>query len=419
MKCLKKCIIASIFLFSVACTVFAVNIEYGGLSTSTLSAEGDSIEGSGKTNLNTKAKENITGWLKFPILDDGRFNFAGQATITTEYIQKYEEKRQNKIGIDLDLFKFTYREKVGSDSSTSVTFGRFAYNHLTNVVFSQNNDGILLRFDAPKVKFGLYGGYTGLLNQQNAKMVWETVENGEPTFKNYRELDKDLKWYEHLYEWANPYVTTSLVMSFPYLFLNQTVSFEITSIFGARGPADVHPEENRYYATLCFSGPLAPKVSYSVATTMFTEKFNHLGNLTQLSFTYNTGYKNAAISLTGLYASGNGNGPFSRFMAFTSSSATYALDAPEYSGLMKIGSSIALKPLHCLYTSAGADVVFLCPDPEKKHGGWIDHDGWQWYAVAKLQCTNDFSVSLTEYRYYSNDSVRDNGGATLKVTLAF
>ncbi|MBR1911937.1 MAG: hypothetical protein IJ828_06235, partial [Treponema sp.] len=277
----------------------------------------------------------------------------------------------------------------------------------TNVVFSQKNDGILLKFDSPKVKLGLYGGYTGLLNQQNVKIL---NEDGD----NYRKIDEDLKWYEHLYEWADPYVTTSFSMSFPYLFLNQTVAFEVSSYFGAKGPAyDTALEYNRYYATLSFSGPLAPKVSYSIATTMFTEKFNHLGNLSQMTFTYHTGYKNGVISLNGVYASGDGNGPFSHFRAFTSSSATFALDAPEYSGLVKIGTSIALKPIPVLYTALGADVVFLCPEND------IDHDGWQWYATAKLQCTNDLSLSLTEYRYYSNDSTRDNGGATLKLVLAF
>ena len=407
MKCIKRYLI-SILLLSAAAGAFAIDIEYGGLATSTLSAEGDSIEASCKTNLNTKAKQDLTGWIKFPITKDEKLSFAGQGSITTEYIQKYDKDKQTKIGFDLDLFKVTYLEKMSADSACSVSFGRFKYSHLTNVVFSQKNDGVLLRFDASKVKLGLYGGYTGLLNQQNVKIL---NEDGD----NYRKIDEDLKWYEHLYEWADPYVTTSFVMSFPYLFLNQTVAFEISSFFGTKGPAYERAlEYNRYYATLSFSGPLAPKLSYALATTMFTEKFNHLGNLTQLSFTYNTGFKNASISLNGVYASGNGNGPFSRFLAFTSSSATYALDAPEYSGLMKIGTSVALKPLPCLYTSIGTDVVFFC-----KERFIDDHDGWQWYAAAKLQCTNDFSITLSEFRYYSNDSVRDNGGATLKVALAF
>ncbi|MCR5762335.1 MAG: hypothetical protein K6G00_03005 [Treponema sp.] len=409
MNFLKKYISHSIFLLisTISC-IYAIDIEYGGLSTSTLSAEGDSIEASAKTNLNTKAREDLTGWIRFPITKNEKLRFAGQATISTTYLQRYKQARENKIGIDLDLFKISYIEKTGEDSTSSVSFGRFGYSHLTNVVFSQNNDGILFRYDSPKVKLGLYGGYTGLLNQQNVKIL---NEDGD----NYRKIDEDLKWYEHLYEWADPYVTTSVVMSFPYLFLNQTVAFEISSFMGTKGPAydDIELEYNRYYATLSFSGPLAQRVSYAIATTMFTEKFNHLGNLTQLSFYYQTDFKNALISLAGVYASGNGNGPFSRFMAFTSSSATYALDAPEYSGLVKIGTSVSLKPLPNLYTSAGADVVFLCPN------NTIEHDGWQWNAVAKLQCTNDFSITLTEYRYYSNDSTRDNGGASLKVSLSF
>lgn len=403
----KKYLIKFLLSILTVSALFANDVEYGFLTNTSFSAEGDSIEGSGKANLNTKLNEDLTGWIKFPITKDDKLNFAAQGTFSYEYLKKYDKKFVNKAGIDLDLLKVTYTERTSEDSTCNISFGRFAYTHSTNVVFSQKNDGILLKYTAPKVRLGMYGGYTGLLNQQKVKIL---NEDGD----NYRKIDDDLKWYEHLYEWADPYVTTSLAMSFPYLFLNQTVGFEISSFIGTRGPAyNSALEYNRYYATLNFSGPLAPKVTYAIATTLFTERFNHLGNLTQLNFTYHTGFRNALISLNGVYASGNGNGPFSRFQAFTSSSATFALDAPEYSGLLKMGASASIKPLKCLFTSAEVDVVFLCPDRT------IEHDGWQWSFNAKLQCTNDCSVSLTEYRYYSNDSTRDNGGATIKLTLSF
>ena len=123
MKCLKT--ITCTFFFALLSCAFAINAEYGGLSTSTLSAEGDSIEASKKTNLNTKAREDLTGWLKFPITKDEKLSFAGQATISTEYLQKYQEKKQTKIGIDLDLFKITYLEKTGSNSTSSISFGPY------------------------------------------------------------------------------------------------------------------------------------------------------------------------------------------------------------------------------------------------------------------------------------------------------
>ena len=378
--------------------------------------------------------DDVALWMKTPLNKKGNVTLSAQGSFSYDFLSsQYRTGERFKVDgtenvyywnysyaedhdvfdykADLDLLKLTYNETPATDESIIISLGRFGYNDTTNLIFTQNCDGMLLQYFSPQVNTSFYAGYTGLLNQRTVSMLSKNEDNDY--IVHYEIHDKD-RWYKKLYDWADPYFASAFAISFPYLFCNQTLSFEINTFFGSRGPSKVKPgsDSNRYYLTTNLSGPLDKRLTYSLGATLFTEKFEKLGLMTQANLSYFFDYKNLTFTLSSLFATG-GSKNVERFQTFTSNPVSYAFTTQETSGVIKWGVSGSIKPVPTFYVSLGADLVNSCAH------NLVRYHGWQWYGIAKLQCTADCQISLTGYSFYGKKVNEDSTGVTLKITLAF
>ena len=387
-------------------------IDYGGFLTS-------STEVSGHINPYHDQIQNVTlvGWLSAPLNTENTMSINAQLSANEKFstiisqggIEDTLEAKQRKyLTLDIDLLKFNWIRPDRDGSALVFSAGRFQYFDSSGQIFAQNCDGMLLQSNTSTMQAGFYFGYTGLLNQKKVSIL-------DMDGKNYRVSSEEKEeWYESYYSFADPYFVSSMSLSFPYAFWNQTIGFELNMFLGVDSPFRDRVNYNRYYATFSMSGPLEEKLYYSFSTTFQTEEFVGTGNLTQLSFTYYPEPLGASVSLNGLYASGNKNGPFSRFRGFTSNSISYSRYAPELTGALKLGSYVSIKPLQMVYLGVGADMLFACPEDD------IKYDGWQMYANCKLQVLTDLQISITEFFYKGyRSSDPDNRGLVVKVTMSF
>lgn len=394
-------------------------VDFGGSLTASFDAIGHT-----PPYLDQSWKYGVVAWLKAPLNLDNSLNLSLQGSYVLKDLVQYAMDEQGlpvgekSLGHapDLDLLKVSYTRKDSSGDSFTLSAGRFQYSDITATIFSQTCDGVLFQYNGSAARFNVYTGYTGLLNQNK---IFILDRNG----KNYQDLDADEEEDEDddeikikdLYSFADPYFISTFSVSLPYLFLNQTVGLEVGAFMGSDSPWAESPNYNRYYASISFSGPLEPGLYYSLTSTLETEDFEHVGNLTQLNFTYFPKiFKDSVFTWSTVYASGNDNGPFARFRGFTSNSVSYSRHAPELTGVLKTGFNLSLKPLRNLVLIGGADMLFACPDDD------IRYDGWQWHADIRLQVTNDFQIAISEFRYLGYESMDpNNSGATVKFILSF
>ncbi len=446
----KMRIIIAVLSLSLFCVTSGVAFDFGALLGSgvkgsrTHDREGEDIC---ETTSDFRHMENFSAWLRTPLNKKGNVTLSAQGSFNYEFLCRqyqtgkrfleknttdtyywnyslYEASDYWDYTADLDLLKITYMEKPAPDENLTISVGRFLYCDTTNVIFTQNCDGMLVQYFSPKVQTSFYAGYTGFLNQKNVSILTQNDGYyGKDVYIVHSEDHTDDRWYKKLYDWADPYFASAFAVSFPYLFCNQTLGFEINSFFGSRGPSEVEPgsDNNRYYLTTNLSGPLDKSLTYSVATTFFTQDFKKLGLLSQFNLSYYFNYKNASLTLSSVFATGESK-HVSRFQAFTSNSSSYAHitgadllagDNGEYSGMVKMGLSGSIKPVSTFYIVAGADLVNRCAH------NLVRYYGWQWYGSAQLQCTSDCQIALTGYSFYGKEVYNDSAGVSLTLTLAF
>ncbi|MBQ2315665.1 MAG: hypothetical protein II187_12310 [Treponema sp.] len=409
---MKQHILRRALVLAAVCCAAPLNaLDYGGSLTS--SAE---ISGHINPYHDQVFKFGGIGWISSPLNKANTMDINAQLSVseklTTTFSQGIDETLDARwlkyLTPDIDLLKFNYRQPFWDGGTLAFSAGRFQYFDATAQVFAQNCDGMLLQLNTDNVRGSFYIGYTGLLNQKKVSML-------DMDGKNYRVAGEEKEeWYEAYYSPADPYYVQAVSVTFPYLFLNQSLGFDFNMFIGTYSPFRTNINYNRYYATINMTGALVQNLYYTFSTTFQTEEFVGTGNMTQLSFTYYPEKLSSSVSLNALYASGNNNGPFSRFRGFTSNSISYSRYAPEMSGALKLGTYVTLKPLRELFLGVGTDFLFACPDDD------ITYDGWQMYANFKLQCTTDFQISITDFFYRgfrSRDP--DNHGVVVKATMSF
>ena len=62
-----------------------------------------------------------------------------------------------------------------SIAQLDVDLGRFHTADSSSLVFNTFLDGARLAFSLPEVNFEIYGGYTGLLNNNNANILYSSI----------------------------------------------------------------------------------------------------------------------------------------------------------------------------------------------------------------------------------------------------
>lgn len=363
----------------------AFSFDWGGILDNTTSFAGhDSL----------KLEETAGGalWLSVPFASDNSANFITQGSYKYHYKAAEAGDDTNVNILDIDLLKLSV-ERAFKNANLTLAAGRFPVSDSTRMIYNQYSDGLYMKFALPTVTFGIYGGYTGLLNAQNITIITPDKTSYNPDFTLS-------------YVLAPKYIPFSLMIDFPVLFANQELSVQ------AWGFADVSDDAyNRFYATASLSGPLASNMYYSASTAFGTEKFDTLTNLSSINLVYYPVSK-VAVKAGGIYASGE-NGKLSAFMPVTKEIADYAVDEPMFSGLVKAWLSASVNIKSKVLLESGGACLFACSNSN------ASYDGWQWNAEAVWNIFSDVQVAAEAYQFYGNNSDKNKTGITAKAVIVF
>jgi hypothetical protein len=382
MKKLSICISAFIVLLVLPLSAF----DWGSKLNNTTKMQGNDF-----TALKLYQSDSLHLWFMSLVNEQNSIKLSGDGSYEYRYDQSDDSVSYNIA--DVNLLKISGTFSVGNGSNMEMAGGRFMVSDATGILFSQICDGLYTKWTLPAAEFSIYGGCTNLLNMQDVSIILPSSASYKPD-------------YTKIYVTGPSYIPFGVSVNLPSLFLNQNLLVE------GWGFADYSGDEyNRWYGTFEVSGPLSGHVFYSATSTVGTEKFTTVSDLSKVSFAVYPGPE-ASVILGGLYASGK-NGIFNPFVGFTSQTADMALDEPEYSSMIEamLSASYIIMSRVCL--TAEGDCVFSCPESE------VSYDGWQWKFNAGWNIFNDVQVSFGGYQYYAADSARNKSCFSLTGTMVF
>lgn len=394
----KKIVLAAL----VALSSFAYALDFGGsLGTySKLGTPSYPKDGEFK-NFSLKQDEILTGWF--------RHNINSTTFIASEAEAKYrfystdlETSDAAETVLIYDLKTLRFFKKINAETGTvALNAGRFNFTDLSGLILSQTSDGALITADFSSIFLKAYANYTGLLNAQNV-----TILNKQSS--DYK-LDTKKGYY-----FAPAYTNLALNVEFPYLFANQTVSAEFLASIATPGVKNGSDNYNRMYGTLGLNGYLLRHLCYALTSTVGSELSDGDGisNLTKLNFTILPDVKDIAISLNGIYASGEQMG-LKSFKGFTSMTAVNSYSEPEYTSLIKAGLNASIKPTEKLLLGAYGNAIFSWPESD------IEYYGTEAGLNIGLQIFSDLGINATVSQFFPKNSEDKKAIFTLSTNLAF
>lgn len=308
-------------------------------------------------------------WTTFPFNKEGNINLKSE--LMYSYNLSIPSKTFTNI-VDADLFKFS----AGFDlqkGNLSVYAGRYAVSDISNVIFTQNSDGLYFSYENLAVSFNVYGGYTGLLNTKN---VYILGSDGIP-----------LSGSNDFYQPGANFIPLMATLGFPSLFANQTVTFQGSAFIDVRGALNPY---NRYYGSILISGPLSGKMYYSLVSDWGSVNFNSLMNYSALKLSF---YPTKIVTINMLmeYASGK-NGFLSPFIGFTSRYAYSAAESVQTTGVLI--PSMALSFSLCsnsLFIDLSSKCVMICPEDKINFKGVQGDLSITYNLMSDLQMACDLS----------------------------
>ncbi|MBR5402199.1 MAG: hypothetical protein IK102_10365 [Treponema sp.] len=221
----------------------------------------------------------IVLWAKTPLGKDSGFSFSTEALYKYNLAVTKDSTTFDNI-VDLTLFKVAGALTAG-EGDLSIDAGRFYTADSTGAVIAQICDGLNVSYALSRVQFGLFAGYTGLINSLD---VTSAVAP-----------EKDNK----VYNLAYPYVPLGLKVLLPALFLNQNLTLEGYALFDCGSN-----KTNLYYANLVFAGPFTNIIYYNLSTSFGSADFKNLMNYS--AFTLYV-FPTDTISVTGGLDFGTGD----------------------------------------------------------------------------------------------------------------
>lgn len=364
--------------------------DFGGYldNASTVSKAGDN-------DINFDQANSLFLWASTPI--GAKMYFKTEGMCKFNYNTSMDMSADPKmIKLDLDLFKFA-GEFADSNGTFSFSAGRFNYSDTTGVIFSQACDGVFLQYAGQVASLSLYAGYTGL---QNSNIVSILGKDGAILSAENP---------NGIYDLCAGYLPVSASVSFPSLFLNQTLSVQ------ASGFVDFGPDSyNRMYATLDLTGPVSSIVFYDLTTSFGTGNFENLMNYSNLSVMIFP-KSNIRITTGVMYASGN-QGSFSSFLGFSSHAAyNAAVDVQTTNCIVpSLGGSVSLVQDKLLLSLTCKGVIAF-EQLEGQQGS-----GFQGDAAVLFNVFPDLQLGLsgTIFKAFEDPSL-DKFSATLKVAFTF
>ena len=382
---MKKFFIKKAF-FAAALFALAFNavfsLDFGGSFSNFTRAKGKDF-----ANLKFNQINDLLGWIRVPLNDDGSSYFAAQALYEFEYDASVE-KAYNRL--DVNLAKYVGLWNVAG-SPLTLSAGRFIFSDLTGLIMSQNCDGAHVSWQMDRVALSAYLGYTGFLNAAIVKMQ----DHADDLF----DYDSDM-----VYQFAQKYLVFSAAASVPNLFSTQTLSGQFLAAFKIEGKSF-----NRMYATLDMTGPIYRTVYYNVSTTLGLQNFDggstEVTNLTRAEVKYYAPFKDLAVAAGLVYASGNKDGDHA-FTGFTKINSCFAMNEPQYSSLVKVYASASIKPIKKLLAKAGAALVF------NTHKG--GYQGFDYNLGVDWQIKSDASIGAGFNHFIDAD---DSDNSKVQISL--
>jgi len=390
--------LAAILLGSILFTGSIFAQEWGGIVTNSTK---DSI--SNFTIHNIEQSNGAYFWLNTAISKDSKWYLSSEAMykFTYGYYGKEIGSVFNNV-IDFDLMKLIGTSEL-SKGTFSLAAGRYFVSDNTAVIFSQNSDGLMLKYSKPTVTFSGYAGYTGLLNGLNVSMISANrTEAGETVA--YSKPDK-----AKFYCLAHPVVPVILTVDFNSIAANQTLSIQGMGFFDLKD--DLSAKAQRYYLDLNLKGPIINALFYDLNSAFGSTNFTAFTNYSKAMllcypvpmFSFKTGVE---------YASGN-QAIFKTFTGVTSCTAYNSLYSPEYGGQLIPQLSIVYSASN-IYTELMSKAVFKMPQNKITLGGIQENLS----VIANV--FSDFQTGLEVMVYYDITGNREtNCSGTLNIRLTF
>ncbi len=392
---MKKSLLFALIAFPVA-SAFA--FEFNGIVSDGTSMK---INGGKTENKELKQTETFTGSFRAPMNNEGNVYFIAEGSVQHKLEKNWEaDTSKNSAILDCTLFQFFSSKRLNQTDTLQFTAGRAFTSDLSGMVFAQPSDGLLVKYASPRVECTAYGGYSGLQNSKNVSIL---------TSKGVVWVPEDEK---DLYDFAAPYANGSFCLSFPYLFLNQTISLEGMGVWNVSGPADLSDDDKRIYGTFLLTGPLSKAVFYTASATMQTEDFGDKSLLAQLGINAFLPWKNMTFNVNGLFASGD-QGGLSPFVGFTKQTACGSKTEPLLSGVTKFGVNASILPVQLLYINAGVDAVYKNVDESN------EYYGTQFTGGLKFNFASDFDANLTVTDFVGKESAESRLEIAFGLSVAF
>lgn len=336
---MKKSLLVTVLTAFFLLPVFS--FEWGGLFTE--NAKGTIGDFSYFDTLSVRQSNSLCLWASVPFDEASNWYFAGQASYKYNLDFSILGKTLTNI-VDFDLVKISGVIPAGVNNIT-FSAGRFFVGDTTGKIFVQNCDGLLLNYNSLFTKMTLYAGYTGLLNGYNVYML---NPNGEVDSKNSVLLK--------VYRQSPSYIPAIASVTFPSLFLNQSVGVQAIAILDVNGNSD--SKANRYYGTLNMAGPISGPIYYSLNTTFGSKDFKNVSNYSSLKLSYLN--KTLTVKVGAEYASGN-QAFLEPFVGFTSQAMLNSATAPEYSSMLLPGLDVIFSIKNLSFYFNGK-VAVACPE---------------------------------------------------------
>lgn len=353
---IKFSLVAALALFG-ASNIFA--FDYGAVISNNTSVKTAADE---KNYFNQK--NDISIWARTPLGKDINNYFIVEGLYKFEY-DAYLQKTKNYL--DLSLFKFVFFKEF-ENGQLDASVGRFFTADTSGIAFAQNSDGAFVKYSGSFFNASVFASYTGLQNANVTSMI--------PS------LDSKIVDAYKVYELAEKYFVTMATVSFPSIFLNQSVSAQWVGGFRTE-----NNPVTKNFISLNISGPIIKSLLYDVTGMISFNSYNNQEQNTSPLVKARVGYyfPNASVGANFVFAG-------EKFVAITSSSPLKSLQEPEYTDIMKLGLFGTYKPLSNLLLAGNFDFAWGDNNYEFK--------AVQYGLSADFQIKNDVLVGASWNQYF-------------------
>ena len=269
--------------------------------------------------------EETTLWIKIPFSKSITLLTEGSYQATYDFNQLFHK-------LNLSFFTLQMSFNPSSIAQLDVDLGRFHTADSSSLVFNTFLDGARLAFSLPEVNFEIYGGYTGLLNNNNANILYSS----------------NISDNSSLYPLASKFIAAGFSLEAKNLFGGHTFGTDLSSFISMDSSES---RESSFYVGLNLTGPLFQSLYYKVASTIsfLTEDPLQTGVLVCGDLTYYPEFLTSSIVANVTFATDT-------FCSFNDAGLCFD-GSKVLQGVFKTGLSFSMKPLQTFLIALNCDYI--------------------------------------------------------------